>query len=75
MKSEDLTAALRYHARATMWTCTECPYDEIRRSRGSCLDKMLTDAADLIEAQQTTLDECSKQLADMAAKLPKGGQE
>jgi exonuclease VII small subunit len=64
MNNAELIAALRYHARATMWTCTECPYDEIRRSRGSCLDKMLTDAADLIEAQQVDLRKANEIIAE-----------
>lgn len=69
MKSEDLTAGLRYHARATMWTCTECPYDEIRRSRGSCLDQMLTDAADLIEAQAKRIAELNTKCADLQSQI------
>ena len=31
-------------------------------------------AADALEASQKALDECAKQLADMAAKLPKEGE-
>ena len=34
----------------------------------------MSQAADLIEAQQKALNECAKQLADMAAKLPKEGE-
>jgi len=33
------------------------------------LARIMNQAADLIEAQQKALDECAKQLADMAAKL------
>lgn len=35
---------------------------------------VLNQAADLIIAQQKALDECAKQLADIAARLPKEGE-
>jgi hypothetical protein len=40
----------------------------------ACMEYLCHDAADLIEAQQKALDECAKQLADMAAQMPKEGE-
>ena len=53
--------------------CDVCPY----LYNGMCRT-MLSDAADALEAQQTALDECARQLADMAKRIaelmPKEGE-
>ena len=48
-------------------SCSKCPYKEA----SYCKRAMMRNAADALEAQQKALDECAKQLAYMAAKLPK----
>lgn len=72
MTNAELIAALRY-----------CPSHGCGRcvalgANGRCTAHgvvgLMNQAADIIEAQQKALDACAKQLADMAAKLPKEGE-
>lgn len=52
----------------------QCPLWNEDRMTDCCKADLMLAAADIIEAQQKALDECAKQLADMAAQLPKEGE-
>lgn len=71
MNNAELIEALRY---CPSHGCASCPSCD---ANGRCLQHgvvgLMHNAADTIEAQQKTLDECAKQLAEMAAKVPKEG--
>ena len=63
MNNAELIKALRFEV-----DCGDCAY-----FRGHSCDiwGMMCDAADALEAQQTALDECARQLAEMAARIAK----
>lgn len=50
MTNAELIKALRYHADATIHYCDGCPYRTIQKTNGMCLDSMISDAADALEA-------------------------
>ena len=51
-----------------------CPLWNEDRMTDYCKADLMLAAADIIEAQQKSLAECARQLADMAARLPKEGE-
>lgn len=72
MTNAELIAALRYCPSHSCGRCVALDANGRCTLRG--VVGLMHSATDLIEAQQKALDECAKQLADMAAKVPKEGE-
>lgn len=62
MTNAELIKALRYHADATINDCDGCKYEHDRRVNGYCIDTMVADAADALEAAEKRIAELEDEL-------------
>lgn len=69
MNNAELIETLRCCAEAPHTCVEDCPRYLNSLEANECARQLVLDAAFTLEVQQAALNECAKQLADMAAKL------